>query len=286
MRELLDINDLSLREAPWAYRELGWKVFPCWESEKAPATRHGFHNASRAPVRLRQWWPEKTYSAAQIDAMINQEIDPFADPSIRWGYWTNNIAIPTGLYFDVLDIDVKATDGFAAAKRLNDAGLLAGAFAVAETPSGGMHVLFPPSGQGCGALARHGLDFKARGGYVLVSPSEVATGHLPREERSRYVWTEVLDGDEPLDWDACKALLEPSRPRHRFSGRSSPAGLIAWLRCNVREGERNNALFWAARRLAEQGQDPSVLEEVALDLGLEPREAQQTISSAARAEGR
>ena len=84
-----------------------------------------------------------------------------------------NAAIPTGIEtVDVLDVDVKPEgSGWAALNVLKRAGMLAGARAMVRTRSGGLHVYFAGTDQGCGRLPRHYLDFKATGGYVLTPPS-------------------------------------------------------------------------------------------------------------------
>src|SRR6266542_926058 len=39
-----------------AYASHGWPVFPCQPGGKEPATRHGFHDATTSPDRIRSWW--------------------------------------------------------------------------------------------------------------------------------------------------------------------------------------------------------------------------------------
>lgn len=279
---LLDINGMDLRDAPWAYRDLGWKVFGLQAGGKAPHSSRpgGFHNATTAPVRLRWWWPA---AGGWDDDLSDMENVRRAD--------TCNIGIPTGEYFDVLDIDVKGSvSGYVAAKRLRDAGLLDDPMAAAVTPSGGMHILFRPSGAPSGALPKHGLDFKALGGYIVVSPSGIDGEPDWESERGGYVrrpyeWTDVDGGSGVLDWSAAVDLLAPATKRRAsYDGPVSAAGLVAFV-SRLSEGERNRGLYWAARRLAEAGQDPSVLGAVALDAGLEAWEVDRTIASAARTEG-
>src|SRR5215472_1616070 len=81
----------------------GWPVFPCQPGAKAPATRHGFCDATTDSDLIAWWW----------------ERHP-----------TANLAVATGLPGpDVLDVDQHgpAGNGFAALRRLASQGLLAGA---------------------------------------------------------------------------------------------------------------------------------------------------------------
>ncbi len=130
-----------------AYAARGWPVFPCQAGGKAPATRHGFHDATTDPDQIRWWWGHQ----------------PAA-----------NVAIATGAPGpDVLDVDQRGQSGsgFASYNRLRRAGLLDGVFAIVATPGGGLHAYLPGSGQASGRLPGHHLDFKARGGYIVAPPS-------------------------------------------------------------------------------------------------------------------
>ena len=237
-----------------AYARHGWPVFPCRPGGKEPATRHGFHDATTDEDQLRHWWNRQ--------------------PSA-------NIAIATGLPGpDVLDVDDHgaAGNGFAACRQLDDAGLLDGAGAVVATPGGGLHLYFAGSRQASGRLARHHLDFRAAGGYVLVPPS-----HLNGKE-----YRLIRYGPRPsgLDWPAVTGLLDPGRSRADRSpgaARADTSRLAAWVG-QLAEGNRNCGLFWAACRAAETGQH-HVLDELATAVartGLSEREIRRTIASARR----
>lgn len=237
-----------------AYAGRGWPVFPCRPGGKAPATRHGFRDATTDADRIRRWWHR------QPDA---------------------NIGIATGLPGpDVLDVDEHgdAGNGYPAYRRLGAAGLLDGAGAVVATPGSGLHLYFAGSQQGSGRLARHHLDYRAVGGYVLVPPSRVS------DNEYRLVHYGARFGG--LDWSAVTALLEPERGRVRRP--LSPAAvdasrLVAWVG-QLAEGNRNCGLFWAACRVVEAGQD-DVLDELATAAaraGLPRPEIARTIASAWR----
>jgi hypothetical protein len=238
--------------AALAYAAAGWPVFPCQAGAKAPLTVHGFKNASTAPAVIRAWWD-------------------------RWP--GANVAIATGAPGpDVLDVDVKPDgDGWPAFNRLSRAGLLGGARALVRTPSGGLHAYFAGTGQRNGKLARHHLDFRGAGGYVLAPPSRVH-GQV----------YELLDhrsgATGQLDWQAVTRLLDPARPpaRSRGSSVNNLAGLAAWVAAQ-REGNRNDGLYWAARRAAEAGQrDLGALVAAAVRAGLAEAEARRTVASAVK----
>jgi hypothetical protein len=250
--------DEAVRSA-LAYASRGWLVFPCQPGGKAPATRHGFRDATTDPEQIRRWW----------------ERHPAA-----------NVAIATGAPGpDVLDVDQRgpAGNGFAAFNQLKRAGLIERAFAIVATPGGGLHAYFSGSSQASGSLPSRHLDFKAAGGYVLAPPSRVS-GKPYR----------LVTGRDPashgLDWQAAIALVDPER--HRAARPSAvPAGnaghLADWVE-RLPEGNRNAGLFWAACRAAEAGRGDTLdeLAAAAARTGLDHREIARTIASARRAASR
>jgi Bifunctional DNA primase/polymerase, N-terminal len=218
-----------------AYAAAGWPVHPCKPDSKEPDTPHGFKDATTDERRIRAWWS--------------------AVPG-------RNVAIVTGAPGpDVLDVDVKPDgDGWAAFNRLKGAGILSGARALVRTRSGGLHVYFAGTGQACGRLVRHHLDFKSVGGYVLAPPSVVGG--------SSY---EVLDHrpgkSARLDWAAVRQLLEPiRRPRSAVredDGEHSVTRLIEWVARQDQPHNRHDPLKWAAFRLLEEGRlDDTVAAEL------------------------
>ena len=195
------------------YAQADWPVFPCIPGEKAPATKHGFLDATTDPDKITWWWSR------------NPE---------------RNVAIATGAPGpDVLDVDVhKEGSGFAAFNRLHREGLLDGASAYIRTPSGGLHAYFAGSEQGNGRLPRHHLDFRSKGGYVIAPPSHVNGRHYELIKRA--------DGHGGLDWAAVTRLLEPERQQRplRSDDRSMDAHRLAeWVaRQAGRQPERRPVL--------------------------------------------
>lgn len=200
----------EMLHAALRYALAGWPVFPCKPRLKVPAIPaahppqhpcrgecgqqgHGFHDSVTDPDVIRAWWRK----------------------------WPQaNVAIRTGTPGpDVLDVDARPDgDGWAALNRLKRAGRLTGARALVRTRSGGLHVYFAGTGQPCGRLTRHHLDFKAQGGYVLAPPSFVeADANGPA---GTYELLDHRAGTAGLDWGKVTALLEPPRPQR--SSRPAP----------------------------------------------------------------
>jgi Bifunctional DNA primase/polymerase, N-terminal len=220
--------------AALAHASAGCPVFWCKPDCKQPATSRGFKDATTDPERITRTWT--------------------ACPDL-------NPAVPTGAPgHDVLDVDVRqGGSGFEALGRLKRAGLPTGARALVRTPSGGMHIYFTGTDQACGRLPHHYLDFKSRGGYVLVPPSIV--GGKP------YELLDHRQGESGrLDWAVVRRLLDPPRqlstPRED-DGEHSVTRLIEWVARQDRPGHRHDPLKWAAFRLLEEGQlDDAVAAEL------------------------
>lgn len=246
----------ALSDAPGralAYAAAGWPVFPCRPGSKEPATAHGYLDASTDPDVIRAWWRSRP---------------------------DRNVAIATGAPGpDVLDVDTgPAGSGWTAFGRLRRAGLLAGASMLVRTRSGGCHVYFAGTGQPCGRLPRHFVDFKAAGGYVLAPPSYVAADAKPG---GVYELADQRDGTGRLDWQAVRELLDPRRPMPQT--RCGDIGALARWVASQPEGNRNSGLYWAANRVIEAGLDPADLLPAAVAAGLSEAEAYRTITSARRA---
>lgn len=235
----------------------GWKVFPCKENSKAPATEHGFEDATTDPDMIALWWT----------------------------WWpAANVGLATGTPGpDVLDVDTKAgVDGMLSLAKLQTAGLTDGALGIIHTPSGGQHWYYRGTRQGNGSIRGHGIDFRGAGGYVLVPPSVI--------DGRRYEVAEWRPGarGRALDWHACRTLLDPPRPvtgrrPATDAGGGNVEALARWL-SRQPEGNRNHACYWAACRVAETGHraDLDLIISAAVEAGLPEREARRTVQSAAR----
>lgn len=250
----------SLAEAAVAYARAGWLVLPLRPGAKTPLTKRGVHEATCDVDRVRDWWR-------------------------RWP--RANIGVATGHVFDVLDVD--APEGFDSLAELRDGIELQLWPEAVETPSGGMHLWTCPTRRGNTAGHRPGLDWRGRGGYVVVPPSRVegrpyrwlAWPPAILAEAPAALLVAVFGEDRRPQWTAIawRSWLSLSR---RSEGRIQR--LLECVR-GASVGNRNNVLFWAACRLVEEGgtdEDLDRLRWAARDAGLEAREIDRTIASAVR----
>lgn len=128
------------------YAMQGWPVFPLLPGKKEPATLNGFKDATIDPDEIRAWWTQHPES---------------------------NIGLPTGEFFDVIDID-----GPQGIKSIAEApeGTLPGIHGRVSTPRG-FHLYILPTGQGNRANMMPGLDYRGVGGYVVAPPSRIDIKH-------------------------------------------------------------------------------------------------------------
>lgn len=253
-------NDLY--RAAQALIRLGQPVFPCYSSgerAKRPLTRNGFHDATTDREQVKRWW--RKYGDAAI-------------------------GIPTGVKWDVLDVDIKNdSDGRSHLVRLHRLGLLNGCKRVVRTPSGGWHLYFRATPGLTGtANAGLGLDVRAAGGYVLAAGSFIETdsyagfytdeGETTGSTDDPLLWSLIRNDLAPINSDDNKPIHVPDHER-----RASLASLRKWL-SERRQGERNNSFHWAVHRCIENGIDPHELAEVAELIGLTNEEITKTIGSA------
>ncbi|HVE26252.1 MAG TPA: bifunctional DNA primase/polymerase [Sporichthya sp.] len=139
--------------AAW-YAAQGIPVFPVEERGKVPLVR---------------WRDAATTIGAQVAAW--------------WRRWPQaNIGMPTGLRWDVIDID--GPPGYQSYATVREAEHLPPIAGRALTPRGGMHVYIAPTGDGNGASLGPGLDYRGIGGYVVIPPSVGGNGR-------RYDWCDV-----------------------------------------------------------------------------------------------
>lgn len=126
--------------ALWYATNCGWPVFPLKPGTKTPATPRGFLDATTDTDRILRYW----------------EANPNA-----------NIGVPTGLHFDVIDIDVP--DGIQSYQQL-----LASALTIhgrAVTSSSGLHLLITPTNVKNKVRTDPGVDYRGKGGYIVAPPS-------------------------------------------------------------------------------------------------------------------
>lgn len=139
-----------LREAARTYAAWGWPVFPLRPGEKIPLTANGFHDATRDPRQIDQWW-------TRVPAA--------------------NIGLPTGGAFDVIDVDFRVPEAWRAWVALKTIpGALPPVHGMVCTASAGLHLYIHPTGDGNRAGTAPGIDYRGLGGYVVAPPSRRADG--------------------------------------------------------------------------------------------------------------
>lgn len=139
---------MSLKDAI-EYGKYGWSVFPLLPRSKAPATKNGFHDASKEESEIRELWGTRT---------------------------NLNIGIATGTVsgFWVLDIDPDKGGETALSELENKYGSLPDTL-ISKTGGGGKHYLFKIPKDAAipctiGKIAR-GIDTRGNGGYIAAPPS-------------------------------------------------------------------------------------------------------------------
>jgi hypothetical protein len=125
-------------------------------------------------------------------------------------WWTRhpqaNIGLATGHLFDVLDVDGPA--GAQAIRELAADHGLQSSGPLVRTGGGGWHYYVTPTGLGNASPAGlEYVDWRGRGGYVVVPPSRHASGHP-------YQWLAGRDLDTPPG-QVPVVLLERLQPRQR-----------------------------------------------------------------------
>lgn len=142
------------RCAHW-FTTRGIPVFPLKPQQKTPANHNGFKGATLDPEQVNTWWPASTTNAC-------------------------NIGVPTGIGFDVIDIDRHgAVNGFYTLAgrewcRVLDEPL----YGAVATANGGLHlyVAWGAYGEGNTAAMAPGIDYRGKGGYVVAPPSTTESG--------------------------------------------------------------------------------------------------------------
>lgn len=254
-----------------AYAARGWPVFPLRPGGKAPATTHGFKDATTDEDQITAWWIERPNA---------------------------NIGLATGYTFDVLDLDAAGADAELHA-AWTDAGQPAGFLSgvgehgpVVATPRGGLHLYVEATGAGNRAPfvrcpnGDPAADWRGRGGYVVAPPSV--------DHRGSWEWLAGPDAELPSvpAWLALLVapppIVPPSDPSKDRS--ASPDAIVAGLVrvvLGARDGERNDKLNWAAYRLRDHVAEGTVdaragadaLIDAGIRVGLGEREVVRTIAS-------
>jgi hypothetical protein len=135
-------------------------VFPLQARQKRPLPgSRGFKDATTDTDQIRAWW----------DAVPDA-----------------NIGTPTGISFDVIDVDGPVGMVTLCAQLWDELPKILGW--VCTPRDGGNHLYVTPTGAGNGAGIYPGIDYRGAGGYVVLPPS-VTDDHGPDR---RYTWLRPL----------------------------------------------------------------------------------------------
>lgn len=253
-----------IADAAMSYARAGLPIFACAPQGKRPLTPNGLLDATTDADQVMGWWS-------------------------RWP--EANIGLATGGHgYDVIDVDLRPTgSGFDALQRARQAEMVDGWVCEVRTPSGGVHLYYParperPQRSWADTTAH--LDFRGTGGYVITPPSRI-----PQDDGSLATYRPITQNRNgwPVDSAALRALLRPPRAARRPASSVVSGGrgerIAVWLSTRP-EGARNNALFWAACRYAEDAISQTDAQQrlgvAAEQAGLEPAEIAATIRSAYR----
>lgn len=144
-----------LASATWYATALGLPVFPCAPGGKRPATPHGFKDATTDPGQIRAWW--------RVNPSL-QRRGPHGRP-VR----CHRRRRPRG-----------AGRARGVRRRRRSASR---ADRLRPHPRG-RHLLVPPTAQGSTTNLLPSVDYRGRGGYVVLPPSRTPEG--------TYFWYEPL----------------------------------------------------------------------------------------------
>jgi Bifunctional DNA primase/polymerase, N-terminal len=257
------MNPPAAARAAFGYARRGWLVLPIEPRGKRPAGGMGLHHASANVDEIDVWylrWPK-----AGVGIVCSEE---------------------SGLL--VVDVDPRHGGVESMRALVAVVGPLWMTTLTAETGGGGHHLVYQhparPVRNGAHVLGS-GVDVKALG-YIVAAPSIHASG-------KPYRWLPGCPQDpQPLP----PALLErlrppPAPPRSQVPAQVSsgdPLSRLAGFVLGAQEGQRNGALYWAAKRAQEYaaaGQvavadAEAVLSLAAREIGLGSSEIAATLRSA------
>lgn len=213
--------------AALGYAAKGWHVIPlhhpvagkcscgksnCKSPAKHPRTPNGLKDATTDPGIIRGWW--RTWPEGNIGVVTGQI---------------------SGIV--VVDIDVKAADGFIAWYDLLD---VHGRVDTLETftGSGGQHLIFEASSEKLRSRTGTfgpGVDTPAEGGYIVAPPSL----HISEE---RYEWSNKVPPGRIPEWILeLWPRIDPVSPDfHRVTPQKDTA--VSLLDGPLPEGQRNDSL--------------------------------------------
>lgn len=233
-------------------RNCGYAVFPCREN-KAPATEHGFLDATSDPEAVPGLWrrfpgPLVGVATGEASGISVLDVDVKADEALAW-WRQNEIRLPTTRTY--------------------------------RTRSGGLHLVFQhaPGVRNAQGKPTPGVDSRGTGGFVVwwFAHGLECLDHAPPAP-----WPHWLMG---YFWPPKPAASTRATPSSASTSDKALDGIVRTVR-DAQEGSRNGVLFWAAKRMQERqvapGEARRLLTSAATDAGLDKTEIARTLASAWR----
>jgi archaellum biogenesis ATPase FlaH len=213
----------TLREAALEYATRGWYVFPLIPGDKKPLIADYYNLSTIDHEQIKAWW--RTTPTANIGLDLGKSGLAAIDVDAKHA--------PTS--FNALAGIMRLTGGRSAWETYEQ-----------ETASGGKHYLFlaPEVGRAAnraGAFGVPGLDGKAKGGFVVLAPSQTPKGAYRAKEG-------------PLRPYPKRLILPDIAPRDA-AGRTELEGLLL-DGVRIRDGARQQFLLALAGRLRRMGLEP------------------------------
>lgn len=235
------------------YVDLNWALVPCAFGSKRPITSHGYKDAMR-----------------DLNAIV--ALDRKHEGRLNWA-----VALEASNLL-VLDVDENPNRALSLLERAH--GKFHARAPIAFTPSGGLHIYFytpeplPTTKDGIGA----GVETRCRGAMTML-PISVVDGVSYRWYRAPWECERIPS----VPWWVVDVLRKRAEARAEEMAQKRMDGILRFVMTR-KEGQRNNALYWAARRLREM-QIPAdrallLLLPASRSTGLDEREIVRTVRSA------
>ena len=224
----MSVQAATLVDAAIEYARMGWRVFPCHPTGHQPLVERGFYAATCDEKAIEAWWIR--WPGAAIGLRTGKESGVFA-----------------------VDVDPRHGGDECLAQLEGEHGELPGSVE-SQTGGGGRHVLLTWPGRpvpcSTGKIGP-GIDVKGDGGYIILPPSDHASGQL-------YCW---LMGHEPGSHEIADA---PSWLLDMIESFEAPSATGASFSTTdddeIPEGYRNKTLTSQAGHMRQVGM---TVEEIA-----------------------
>jgi hypothetical protein len=242
------------------YSKRGLAIFPIEAKSKIPAVSHGFKVATTDPEQIDRWWGSEPFKFCNIGCATG--------PASK---------------IVVLDIDPKPNAVGILANLEQEFGKLPET-ARSLTGGGGLHFFFRSEEEMPSRIGvRHGVDFKASGGYIVLPCSVHESGRT-------YTWDTIRSSD-PSGFAPLPIWLRALIVGNKAAATEQKTNWYMLAAEGVVEGGRNDALAKFCGHLFRKNVDPYVARELLLSWNqfkcrppLSAFEVERTFQSIARAE--